>query len=179
MILLSPLVLPPVVTGYLLLSALGRNSVIGALGQEWFGVDLSFNLVGAVIAAMVVGFPLYVAGVQIAIERVPHELEEMAAIAGASPWQVFRKVTLPVAGSGIGAGCLLAFARAMGEFGATVVLAGNLQGEQSTLALAIYDAMDDPGSDQQVINLTLFSILASFLVLVLYERLIHQKARSY
>ena len=179
MVLLSPLVLPPVVTGYLLLSALGRNSFIGALGQGWFGVDLSFNLVGAVIAAMVVGFPLYVAGVQIAIERVPHELEEMAAIAGASPWQVFRKVTLPVAGSGIGAGCLLAFARAMGEFGATVVLAGNLQGEQSTLALAIYDAMDDPGSDQQVINLTLFSILASFLVLVLYERLIHQKARSH
>ena len=171
--------LAPVVTGYLLLSGLGRHSWLGESVQAWFGIDLSFNLIGAVIAALVVGFPLYVAGAQIAIERVPRELEEMAAIAGASPWQVFRKVTLPVAGSGIGAGCLLAFARAMGEFGATVVLAGNLQGEQATLALAIYDAMDDPGADQNVVQLTALSILASFLVLVLYERLIRQKARPH
>ena len=179
MLLLSPLVLPPVVTGYLLLSGLGRTSWLGQWAQVWLGVDMSFNLVGAVIASLVVGFPLYVAGVQIAIERVPHELEEMAAIAGANPWQVFWRVTLPVASSGIGAGCLLAFARAMGEFGATVVLAGNLQGEQATLALAIYDAMDDPGADQEVVHLTVLSIVASFIVLVIYERLIRQKARPY
>ena len=128
LLMLSPLVLPPVVTGYLLLSGLGRTSWLGELLQSAMGLELSFNTSAAVIAAMIMGLPLYVASVRIAIESVPRELEEVAEVSGATSFQIFRRVTLPASWSGIVAGALLAFARGMGEFGATVILAGHLQG---------------------------------------------------
>jgi len=171
LLMLSPLVLPPVVTGYLLLNALGRHSWIGELAQNWFGIELTFSTTAAVIAAMVMGLPLFVSSVRIAIENVPEELEEVAEVSGASTVQIFWRITLPAAWTGILAGALLAFARGMGEFGATVILAGHLQGEDATLALAVYEALDDPSGDTEVWFLTVLSILATFVFLIAYETL--------
>lgn len=174
LLILSPLVLPPVVTGYLLLTCLGRNSLIGSFFASTFNIHLSFSLVSAVLAATVVGLPLFVAGVRIAIEAVPKEVEEIAQVSGATPWQTFWWVTFPSALPGIAAGGLLAFARAMGEFGATVILAGNMQGEKATLALEIYNELGRPGGDENAMRLTLLSVFTSFIVLFIYERLLRR-----
>ncbi len=178
LVFLSPLILPPVVTGYLLLMFLGRTSCIGAFLEDTLGIHLSFSLLGAVIAATVVGFPLFVSSVRLAIESVPTTMEDSAHVAGASAWQVFWRVTFPAARPGIAAGAMLAFGRAMGEFGATIVLAGSMQNESQTLAVAIYEHLDDPAGDHAALTLTLLSVLVSFLALLGYEQLSKRTRQS-
>lgn len=144
-LVLVPMVLPPVVTGLLLLELVGRNTPFGgALAR--LGVPLSFSFGGAVLAALVVGLPLYVWSARAAFTAVDPRLEELAATLGAPPKQQFWRVTLPLALPGLAAGAVLAFARGLGEFGATAVLAGNIEGETRTISLAVYQLMEDPGA---------------------------------
>ena len=139
-VLMLPLVLPPVVTGFVLLYLLSPVSPVGAMLYDTFGLRLPFTLAAAVLAAAAVSFPLFLRGAKTGFAHVPVELEELAATLGHGPRAVFRKVTLPLARSGIVAGMVLALARALGEFGATLVVAGNIPGRTQTLPLAIYQA---------------------------------------
>src|SRR5215211_3058315 len=134
-----PLVIPPVATGLILLKLLGRRGFIGGFLHEHWHVDIVFTWVAVVIAAAVMSFPLLVRGARVGFEGVERELEDVARIFGAGPLRMFFAVTLPLAGRGIGAGLVLAFARAIGEFGATILVAGNIPGRTSTLSLAIYN----------------------------------------
>jgi molybdate transport system permease protein len=170
-LVLLPLVLPPVVTGYLLLELFGRGGPLGAL---WDTLDLHvpFSLAGAVAAALVVGLPLYVASVRAAIEAVDVRYEELAQSLGLTRWQAWRRVTLPLALPGIAAGFVLTFARALGEFGATAVLAGNIEGETRTLALAVYSLLDAPNGEAEAAVLVWLSIGLSFAALTGYEALL-------
>ena len=153
-----PLVLPPVVVGYLLLRMIGRGGVIGGFLHEHLGIDLAFTWWAAAIASGVMGFPLLVRSARPAIASVDRDLERAAANAGAGRWRTFRKVTLPLAAPGIIAGGTLAFARSLGEFGATVLVAGNLPGETRTLALAIWSETRIPGRETQVVGLVLVAV---------------------
>ena len=175
-IVLVPLVLPPVVTGLLLLDLLGRNGPVGQL-LEPLGLRVTFTLAGAVIAAAVVGFPLYVISIRQAFEAVDPRYEEVAATLGDPPATAFRRIALPLAMPGIAAGAVLAFARALGEFGATVVLAGNVEGRTRTLALAVYTLLDAPGDDPAVPWLVAASLLLASGSLVLYEALARWQRR--
>ena len=146
-LLLLPLVLPPVVTGYALLAALGRHGLLGrALGV--LGVEIPFTFAGAVAAALVVGFPLYAMAARSAFEAVDPRLEEASLSFGRRPWRTFRTVTLPLALPGLAAGAVLAFARGLGEFGATIVLAGNIEGRTRGIALAVYTLLEAPGGEK-------------------------------
>lgn len=167
---LLPLVLPPVVTGYLLLLLFGRNGVLGP-ALEVLGVRVAFGYWGAVVAAAVVGFPLLVQASRVAFEGVDPRLEGVARTLGRGPLATFRDVTLRLAAPGVAAGVVLAFARGMGEFGATAVLAGSIAGETRTLALAIYGLLDVPGGESAAATLTGISIAISLLALLGYERL--------
>lgn len=160
-----PLVLPPVVTGWLLLAACGRRSWLGGLLWDWFGVRLVFDWKGAVLAAAVMAFPLLVRAVRLAIELGDRDLERAAATCGAGPWRVFATVTLPLAAPGILAGLVLAFARCLGEFGATITLAGNIPGESRTLPVAIWTWTQVPDGDAQVWRLVALSLVVSVLAL--------------
>ncbi len=140
-ILTLPLVLPPTVLGYYLLVLIGRRGVIGQFLQEQFGIQLMFTWKGAVIAAAVVSFPLVFKSARAALEGVPSNLENAARTLGCSELSVFLRVSLPLALRGIVAGTMLAFARAMGEFGATLMVAGNLPGKTQTMSLAVYSAV--------------------------------------
>jgi len=133
-----PLVLPPVATGLVLLLVLGRNGWIGAALQHWFGMEIVFTWKAVAAAMMVMSFPLVVRGARVGFESVDRSLEEVARTLGANPWKVFFGVTLPLARRGVLAGVVLGFARALGEFGATMVVAGNIPGRTTTLPLAIY-----------------------------------------
>ena len=168
---LVPLVLPPVVTGYLLLEGLGPRSALGHLLENTFNVSIAFSPMAAVVAAMAMGFPLFVATARVSFQSVPVALEEMAATSGASKWIIFRKVTLPLAWPGILAGALLSFARGLGEFGATVIVAGHLPREEQTLPLAVYEAIDRPGGEVEAWTLAGASLGVSLLILWGYERL--------
>lgn len=160
-----PLVLPPTVIGYCLILLLGRNGLIG----EWLaehGINLIFSWQGAVVAATVVIFPLSYRSSKAALESVDHHLEDAARTLGASEWRVFSRVSFPLAWRGIFAGITLAFARGMGEFGATLMIAGNLPGKTQTLALAIYDSFQAGNDDRAILLVFLTSALcASLLVL--------------
>ncbi|MHC5021531.1 MAG: molybdate ABC transporter permease subunit [Planctomycetota bacterium] len=169
-LLLVPLVLPPVVTGYLLLAVFGRNGPLGALCDA-IGLPIAFSLWGAVVAAAVVGFPLLLIMTRNAVESVDPRYEQLAATLGLSPMQVFRRVTLPMALPGVLAGCVLAFARALGEFGATAMLAGDVPGETRTVALAVYAFYEQPGSEGAAHVLVAISVVLCLLALVGYERL--------
>lgn len=136
-----PLVLPPTVLGYFLLVSLGRNSPVGRALESTLGLTLVFSWQGAVVAATIVAFPLMVQSARAAFEGVDTELEEVARTLGRSEWDVFRTVTLPMAWRGILAGTMLAFTRALGDFGATLMVAGNIPGRTQTLSVAIYDAV--------------------------------------
>jgi molybdate transport system permease protein len=142
-IALVPLVLPPVVTGFILLSIFGTQSPIGAWLAS-LGIPIPFTLLGATLAALAVGLPLYVISVRNAFQAVDPSYEEVAQTLGQRPWSAFRRVTFPLALPGIAAGAVLAFARALGEFGATVVLAGNVEGSTRTIALAVYTLLESP-----------------------------------
>ena len=161
-----PLVLPPVVTGWLLLVACGRHSPLGRLLEAWFGWRLVFDWKGAVLAAAVMAFPLLVRAVRLAIELADRDVERAAASCGAAPLRVFCTVTVPLAMPGILAGLVLAFARCLGEFGATITLAGSIPGESRTLPVAIWQYAQTPDGDAAVWRLVAISVVVSIAALV-------------
>ncbi|WP_407527017.1 molybdate ABC transporter permease subunit [Methylobacterium oryzisoli] len=171
-----PLVLPPVVTGYLLLLAFGRRGPVGAVLAE-FGIVFAFRWTGAALACAVMGFPLLVRAMRLSIEAVDGKLEQAAATLGANRLQVFGLVTLPLILPGILAGTVLCFAKAMGEFGATITFVSNIPGETQTLPSAIYTLTQVPGGEAGALRLTLISIAVSMVALVLSEVAARRVAR--
>ena len=166
MAVMLPVVVPPVVTGYLLLVMLGRRGVLGPV-LETFGIRVAFTWFGAALAQSVVAMPFLVLTLRVAFEAVDRELEKAAQTEGASRWSVFWMITLPLAWQGMAAGCALAFARALGEFGATIIIAGNIQGQTRTLPLAIYSSLNEPGAEAQTVGLVCVAIALAFAALVL------------
>ena len=161
-----PLIMPPVVTGYLLLLSFGRKGPIGAFLADEFGIVFSFRWTGAALACAVMGFPLLVRAVRLSIEAVDTRLEAAAGTLGANPLWVFATVTLPLSLPGIIAGAILCFAKAMGEFGATITFVSNIPGETQTLPSLIYTLTQIPGGDAGALRLTLISIAISMLALL-------------
>jgi molybdate transport system permease protein len=170
-----PLVLPPVVVGYALLVLLGTQGPIGKL-LEPLGIVFVFRWTGAALAAAIMGFPLLVRAIRLAIESVDPRLELAARTLGASRMRVFLTVTLPLSASGVITGALLAFARALGEFGATITFVSNIPGETRTLPLAIYTFTQVPGGDMQALRLSLFSVALSLAALAFSEWLVRRRA---
>ncbi len=164
-----PLVLPPVVTGYLLLISLGRKAPLGAFLADHFGVVFSFRWTGAALACGVMAFPLMVRAIRLSIEAIDRRLEDAAATLGANPGWTFVTVTLPLALPGIIAGMMLGFARALGEFGATITFVSNIPGETQTISAAIYTLIQVPGGDSDALKLVLISIIISFAALLASE----------
>src|SRR5499425_449233 len=164
-----PLVLPPVVTGYLLLISFGRRGAIGAFLYDWFGIVFSFRWTGAALACGVMGFPLLVRPIRLAIEAIDRRLEDAAATLGADRARVFLTVTLPLALPGLIAGFVLCFAKALGEFGATITFVSNIPGETQTLSAAIYTLTQIPGRDDAAGRLVVVAIVISLVALVLSE----------
>ncbi len=172
-----PLVLPPVTTGYLLLLMLGSKSIIGSWLMHAFGIKLAFSFPAAVIASVFVSFPLIVRSVRTAMEMVDSGLEEASRILGASRIKTFFSITVPLALPGIISGTILAFARSLGEFGATITFAGNIAGETQTLPLAIYSYMQIPGKEGATLSLVLVSVCISLLAMTLSEWMIKRMKR--
>jgi molybdate transport system permease protein len=173
-----PLVLPPVLTGYVLLVLFGRNGAIGERLEHWFGISVAFRWTGAVIAAAVMAFPLFVRSVRLSIEAIPRELDEIAASLGARPWQRFWRVLLPLSLPGIAAGTTLAFAKALGEFGATITFVSNIPGETRTIALAIQSLTQVPNGDAGIWRLAIVSVLLSLGALAASEWLTRRALRN-
>lgn len=161
-----PLVLPPVVTGYLLLLAFGTQGFWGKLLNEVFGLTFAFDFKGAVLASTVVSFPLMVRAVRLSIELVEPRLEQAASTLGASKIRVFFTVTLPLSLTGVLTGLILTFARSLGEFGATVTFVSNIEGETRTLPLAIFTYIQIPNGEESAFRLVLISVVLSFLALL-------------
>ncbi len=161
-----PLVLPPVVTGYLLLVSFGRRGPVGEFLYDTFGIVLSFRWTGAVLSCGVMGFPLMVRPIRLALEAIDRKLEDAAATLGANKALVFVTVTLPLALPGIIVGVLLCFARALGEFGATITFVSNIPGETQTISAAIYTLTQVPGGDAAAGRLVLVAIALSFAALL-------------
>lgn len=153
-----PMVLPPVVPGYLLLVAFGRNGWAGKFLQEWFGVSLAFNWTGAVLASLIMGLPLLIQPIRLSLQLIDSRLENAARTLGAGPWRVFFTITLPLALPGIVVGAILSFSRSLGEFGATITFVGNIEGETRTLPLAIYSYVHQPGGEEPAMRLIWLSI---------------------
>jgi molybdate transport system permease protein len=174
-ILTLPLVLPPTVLGYYLLVLLGRRGVFGAWLEKW-GIELVFTWQGAVVAATIVAFPLVLKSARAAFDNVDPQLENAARVLGVSEAGVFFRVTLPLASKGIAAGVLLAFARALGEFGATLMIAGNLPGRTQTLSVAIYEAVQ-AGDDHTANLLVLITSATCIAVLLIAGRLLPKSQR--
>jgi molybdate transport system permease protein len=164
-----PLVLPPVVTGYLLLISFGRRGPIGAFLADHFGIVFSFRWTGAALACGVMGFPLLVRPIRLAIEAIDRKLEDAAATLGANRLRVFLSVTLPLAMPGLIAGMVLCFAKALGEFGATITFVSNIPGETQTISAAIYTFTQIPGGDTAAARLVLVAIAISLAALVAAE----------
>jgi molybdate transport system permease protein len=164
-----PLILPPVVTGYLLLLGFGRRGPFGSFLAEHFGIVFSFRWTGAALACAVMAFPLLVRAIRLSIEAVDRRLEAAAGTLGASPAWVFLTITLPLILPGLIAGMILSFAKAMGEFGATITFVSNIPGETQTLPSAIYTFTQVPGGDEGALRLTLVSIIISMLALIVSE----------
>jgi molybdate transport system permease protein len=173
-VLMLPMVLPPTVLGYYLIVLIGRNGVFGQYLDRWFGINLIFTWQGAVIAASIVSLPLIYKAARASFEDVDHRFAHAARTLGAGELEVFLRVTLPLAVRGIAAGLMLAFARAMGEFGATLMIAGNLPGKTQTLSIAVYDAVQ-AGNDAQALWLTLVISVVCIVVLVISGRLLQAK----
>ncbi len=164
-----PLVVPPVVTGYVLLLLLGHHGPIGRLLEGWFGITVAFNWKGAALASAVIAFPLLVRAVRVSFESADRGVEEAARTLGASRLRVFFGVSLPMALPGVLAGTALAFARSLGEFGATITFVGNIAGATRTLPLAIYGYTQQPGGETAAFRLVLVSVALSFAALGLSE----------
>jgi molybdate transport system permease protein len=171
-----PLVLPPVVTGYLLLISFGRRAPIGAFLYDHFGVVFSFRWTGAALACGIMGFPLMVRPIRLALEAIDRKLEDAAATLGANRILVFLTVTLPLALPGIIAGVVLCFARALGEFGATITFVSNIPGETQTISAAIYTLTQIPGGDAAAGRLVLISVVLAFAALFASEWLSRRAA---
>jgi len=172
-----PLILPPVVTGYALLLTFGRKGPAGAWLEETFGLVFAFRWTGAALAAAVMGFPLMVRAIRLAIEAVDPRLEEASATLGASRVWVFATVTLPLILPGIIAGAILAFAKAMGEFGATITFVSNIPGETQTLPSAIYAFLQVPGGERSAARLATVSVVVAAGALLLSELVSQAVAR--
>jgi molybdate transport system permease protein len=170
-IVFLPLILPPVVTGYLLLLSFGRRGPIGAFLDQHFGIVFSFRWTGAALACAVMAFPLLVRSIRLSIEAVDRRLEEAAGTLGANPLWVFLFVTLPLILPGIIAGMILCFAKAMGEFGATITFVSNIPGETQTLPTAIYTLTQIPGGEAGAMRLTLIAIVISMAAVIVSELL--------
>lgn len=164
-----PLVLPPVVSGYLLLMLLSKHGPVGGFLFQSFGMELVFSEFAVVIALSVISFPLLVRGIMTGMAAVPYELENVARTLGASPVRVFFTVTLPLAARGIVGGVILGFSKSLGEFGATIMVAGNIPGKTQTMALAIFNAVQ-LGQDAAVYRLVSISSVVAFVALWLSER---------
>jgi molybdate transport system permease protein len=173
-----PLILPPVVTGFLLLVLFGKRGPIGAFLAEYTGIVFSFRWTGAALACAVMAFPLMVRSIRLSIEAVDRRLEQAASTLGAGPFWVFLTVTLPLVLPGIIAGMILAFAKAMGEFGATITFVSNIPGETQTLSSAIYTFTQVPGGDAGAFRLTLISIIISMAALMVSEFLANLAAKK-
>ena len=172
--LMLPMVLPPTVLGYYLIVVVGRNGVLGRYLDQWFGINLMFTWQGAVIAASIVSLPLIYKAARAAFEDADPRMVLAARTLGASELEIFLRISLPLAGRGVVAGLMLAFARAMGEFGATLMIAGNLPGKTQTLSIAVYDAVQ-AGNDAQALWLTLLISVVCMFVLVVSSRLLQAK----
>jgi molybdate transport system permease protein len=172
-----PLVMPPVVTGYLLLLTFGRRAPLGAFLADHLGLVFSFRWTGAAMACAVMGFPLMVRAIRLSIEAVDHRLEAAAATLGASRLWVLLTITLPLSLPGIIAGMILSFAKAMGEFGATITFVSNIPGETQTLPTAIYTYTQVPGGDPQALRLTAISVAISLAALIASEILARRAGR--
>ncbi|MDK4704996.1 molybdate ABC transporter permease subunit [Rhizobium sp. CNPSo 4062] len=172
-----PLILPPVVTGFILLILFGRKGPIGALLEQYLGLVFSFRWTGAALACGVMGFPLMVRSIRLSIEAVDRKLEEAAGTLGASPVWTFVTVTLPLILPGIIAGMILSFAKAMGEFGATITFVSNIPGETQTLSSAIYTFTQVPGGDAGAMRLTIVAIVISMAALLASEFLAYLAGR--
>jgi molybdate transport system permease protein len=164
-----PLVLPPVVTGYLLLLTFGRRGLVGEWLADHLGIVFAFRWTGAALACGVMSFPLLVRPIRLSIEAVDRRLEQAASTLGASTWQVFATVTLPLALPGILAGMVLGFAKAIGEFGATITFVSNIPGETQTISAAIYSLIQTPDGDTAAMRLVVVSIALSMAALVASE----------
>ena len=164
-----PLVVPPVVIGYLLLVVLGRKGAIGGWLYDSFGITVAFSWQGAAVAAAVMAFPLMVRAIRLSIEAIDTRLEQAARTLGAGPIDVFFSVTLPLTGSGIVVGVILAFARALGEFGATITFVSAIPGETTTLPVALYGLAQVPGQEGSAIRLVILSIVIAFAAMFVSE----------
>jgi molybdate transport system permease protein len=173
-----PLVVPPVVTGWLLLLAFAPAGPIGGWLQGWFGISVLFRWTGAAIAAGVMALPLMVRAMRLSIEAVDRRLEAAAATLGAGRWRVFRTITLPLSMPGVIAAAVLGFARALGEFGATITFVSNVPGETETLPLAIYAALQRPDGDAMVWRLAGISVALSLAALVASELIARRAGRG-
>ena len=172
-----PLALPPVVTGYFLLILVGRESALGQISQFLFGNDIVFTWVASAIAASVVSFPLMVRAIIVAMQGVDTTLERSARSLGAGPIRTFLQITLPLCYNGLVAGILLGFVRAMGEFGATIVVAGNIPGRTQTIPLAIYSKVQ-LGKDSEALNLIIVSTALAIITLIIHHWLIIRGSRK-
>jgi len=172
-----PLVMPPVVTGYLLLLLFGRHGPLGRVLDEWFGIVFAFRWTGAALASAVMGFPLLVRAIRLSLEAVDRRLEEAAGTLGAGKLFVFALVTLPLIAPGIIAGMVLSFARSLGEFGATITFVSNIPGETRTIPSAIYTLTQTPGGDIGALRLTVVSIALSFIALMTADLLAMRMGR--
>jgi len=172
-----PLILPPVVTGYALLLLFGRRGVLGAFLANTFGIVFAFRWTGAALASAVMGFPLMVRAIRLAVEAVDRRLEDAAGTLGAAPGWVFLTVTLPLILPGILAGGILAFARSLGEFGATITFVSNIPGETQTLPSAIYTFTQVPGGDAGALRLSIIAVIIAALALLASEFLARRVTR--
>lgn len=172
-----PLVMPPVVTGYLLLLAFGRKGAVGQVLFDMFGLVFAFRWTGAALAAAVMAFPLMVRSIRLAIEAVDPKLEQAAATLGASRFWVFLTITLPMILPGILAGAILAFAKAIGEFGATITFVSNIPGQTQTIPSAIFALLQVPGAETQVWRLVLMAVGIAMAALLLSEWVARMVAR--
>jgi molybdate transport system permease protein len=164
-----PLVLPPVVTGYLLLISFGRKAPLGAFLADHFGIVFSFRWTGAALACGIMAFPLMVRAIRLSVEAIDRRLEDAAATLGANSGWTFVTVTLPLALPGIIAGMMLAFARALGEFGATITFVSNIPGETQTISAAVYTLIQVPGGDTDALKLVVISLVICFVALLASE----------
>ena len=173
-----PLVLPPVVTGFALLLAFGRVGPVGQWLESWFGVTVMFRWTGAAIAAAVMALPLMVRAMRLSIEAVDTRLAVAARTLGATPWQAFWTITLPLSLPGVIAGAILGFARSVGEFGATITFVSNIPGETQTLPIAIYSQLQVPGGEAAALRLSVIAVLLSLVALVVSEWLARRGSRG-
>lgn len=164
-----PLILPPVVTGYLLLILFGKNGFIGKFLMEYFNFTFAFKWTGAALACAIMGFPLMVRSIKLAIEMIDVKIEDAAKTLGASPLKVFLTITLPISIPGIVVGTTLSFARALGEFGATITFVSNIPGETQTISAAIYTFLQIPNGEAMAMRLTIISIIVSILAILFSE----------